>query len=261
MQSWHEQGYFTDDLRMKRTLVDADFMTLADIKRRSQGEKIFLSPLAELVSPPGLSRLLPRHGQLLDSPRQPIPQPFGRHATLDSYLANASTASASPVSSFGGSFVGQSVSPDPLAVGGRFVAQTVFGESPRVDRVNHGVFPTDGSPSMSQLNSRVMYADGPIVRSSSYDIHHNGNGQNQGVPWSASLVNGAPSWESQHAALNNPMSHPQEGHFASSLGHIQNDPFLTPGGQPQGIYDPSRGPFEFHDRFIPQPDNNDFLHS
>ena len=56
MQSWYDQQYFPDDLSMKRINIDNAWMTVADIRRRAAGEQIFLSPLRDVSSPPGLPR-------------------------------------------------------------------------------------------------------------------------------------------------------------------------------------------------------------
>lgn len=107
MQIWHDQMYFTDDLRMKRVQLDSDWMTVAEIKRRALGDQIFMSPLSELLPPPGLSRqpdgspfsqqnIFPHLNiePSLNSNIQQIPQ--GLNA--DPYLNGVSTRSDSPSS-------------------------------------------------------------------------------------------------------------------------------------------------------------------
>jgi hypothetical protein len=60
MQSWHDQGYFTLDLLMKRTQIDPEWISVGELVHRAAGPKIFLSPIIVSVppGPPGLTRRL-----------------------------------------------------------------------------------------------------------------------------------------------------------------------------------------------------------
>ena len=111
MQSWHDQGYFTSDLRMKRTQIDADWISVGELTKRATGPKIFLSPIMAPVplGPPGLTRRLDNLGDPLlrqrdpspfSAPHQPVPIRSLRTSTLDSYI-NGNSQSASPSSSAG----------------------------------------------------------------------------------------------------------------------------------------------------------------
>lgn len=111
MQSWHDQGYFTPDLLMKRTQFDTDWMSVGELTRRAAGPKIFLSPIMVPTppGPPGLTRHLDNtNGPLLrqrdpspfGAPHQPVPIRSLRTSTLDSYI-NGNSQSASPSSSAG----------------------------------------------------------------------------------------------------------------------------------------------------------------
>ena len=104
MQSWHDQGYFTPDLLMKRTQIDADWISVGELTHRAAGPKIFLSPLMTpaLPGPPGLTR---RPDNLNESnpfntPHQPVPIRSLHTSTLNSYI-NGNSQSASPSSSAG----------------------------------------------------------------------------------------------------------------------------------------------------------------
>lgn len=108
MQSWHDQGYFTPDLLMKRTQIDTDWVSVGELTRRASGPKIFLSPVVP-PGPPGLTRRLdnlsnpPLHQRdptPFSTPHQPVPIRSLRTSTLDSYI-NGNSQSASPSSSAG----------------------------------------------------------------------------------------------------------------------------------------------------------------
>lgn len=109
MQSWHDQGYFTPDLLMKRTQVDTEWISVGELTRRAAGPKIFLSPVIGPVppGPPGLTRRLESPSDPLlhqrdvnpfPAPHQPVPIRSLRTSTLDSYI-NGNSQSASPSSS------------------------------------------------------------------------------------------------------------------------------------------------------------------
>jgi len=111
MQSWYDQGYFTPDLLMKRTQIDAEWISVGELIHRAAGPKVFLSPIAVLVppGPPGLTRRLENPGDPLShqrdpspfgAPHQPTPIRSLRTSTLDSYI-NGNSQSASPSSSAG----------------------------------------------------------------------------------------------------------------------------------------------------------------
>ena len=126
MQKWHDDGYFTADLLMKRTNTDTEWIPVGELARRANGTKIFLSPLIPTNAPPGLSRRADSPMQSFfatpsentyNTPFQPVPQRMLRTSTLDSYLGSPSNLSDSPSSSFGaGRFSNES--PDPSAFGG-----------------------------------------------------------------------------------------------------------------------------------------------
>ncbi|EEB88143.1 hypothetical protein MPER_14184, partial [Moniliophthora perniciosa FA553] len=51
MQKWNDDGYFTPDLLMKRTTIDTEWISVAELARRTGGGKIFLSPIAPPMPP------------------------------------------------------------------------------------------------------------------------------------------------------------------------------------------------------------------
>ncbi|EIW86395.1 hypothetical protein CONPUDRAFT_148488 [Coniophora puteana RWD-64-598 SS2] len=131
MQKWHEEGYFTIDLLMKRTHIDREFVSVGELVRRAGGGKTFLSQPPP-SAPPGLvprtdSPLhnIPTHQANVFSGQSPVPIRNLRAATLDSYL-NAN--SDSPGSSFDTRF--NNGSPDPSAFGGRAGLGMHAGDSP-----------------------------------------------------------------------------------------------------------------------------------
>jgi len=111
MQTWHDQGYFTPDLLMKRTQLDTEWISVGELVRRASGPKIFLSPIM-VPAPPGPPGLIRRLENLDDPllhqrdsgpfgvPHQPVPIRSLRTPTLDSYI-NGKSQSASPSSSAG----------------------------------------------------------------------------------------------------------------------------------------------------------------
>ncbi|KZT67669.1 hypothetical protein DAEQUDRAFT_385710 [Daedalea quercina L-15889] len=130
MQRWHNEGYFNPDLLMKRTHLDTEWTSVGEMVRRAGANPIFLTSGVTTSAPPGLSRWpdVLVDGPSLDrnSPLQPIPTVSRRGSTLDSYLHNGSSASASPSSSFGGSRY-QNGSPDLSSFDGR-PGTNLFGE-------------------------------------------------------------------------------------------------------------------------------------
>jgi PERQ amino acid-rich with GYF domain-containing protein len=73
MQQWHDEGYFSADLLMKRTHLETEWLPVGELARRLGGDKIFLSPLIAAVVPPGLSRRV-------DATHQGFPPPVDRPA-------------------------------------------------------------------------------------------------------------------------------------------------------------------------------------
>ncbi|KAL5534141.1 hypothetical protein ACEPAG_602 [Sanghuangporus baumii] len=191
MQLWNDQGYFSDNLLMKRIHMDTEFAPLTDIKRRAQGERVFLSPLIDALPPPGLSHPVPapafnpilQRTGLVDPQRQSSPQSYGHNNALDSFNVNGSIT-GSPSSSFGGSFARGPISPDPMAIGSRFQRfDTVL--NGRVSAA--GSYSSSGSPAMPQA-VRQTFNDAPQPnRTSSVDVPAN-------VPWQLSNGNVAPGW-------------------------------------------------------------------
>ncbi|KAJ3767353.1 hypothetical protein FB446DRAFT_696431 [Lentinula raphanica] len=121
MQKWCDGGFFSDDLLMKRTYVDNEWIPMRDLKRRvGSVDKVFLTPIP-LYGPPGLIRRTdspfstPNEGVFQNGPFQPSPVRSLRATTYDSINSNYSD---SPTSSFGvaGRFV--DASPDPASFGG-----------------------------------------------------------------------------------------------------------------------------------------------
>lgn len=111
MQTWHDQGYFTPDLPMKRTQIDTEWISVRELTHRAAGPKIFLSPIMGPIppGPPGLTRRLEnlsdpllhqRDSSPFSAPHQPVPIRSLRTSTLDSYI-NGNSQSASPSSSAG----------------------------------------------------------------------------------------------------------------------------------------------------------------
>ncbi|EIN13245.1 hypothetical protein PUNSTDRAFT_139864 [Punctularia strigosozonata HHB-11173 SS5] len=122
MQKWHDDGYFTPDLRMRRTRIDRDWTTVAELWLRAGDEApIFLTPIMDVVAPPGLAR---RNDKVTESPitatppYQPVPQRTLRGNNLDAFLGDGSTPSDSPASSFGAARFGNGT-PELTGFGGR----------------------------------------------------------------------------------------------------------------------------------------------
>ncbi|CCM01314.1 uncharacterized protein FIBRA_03363 [Fibroporia radiculosa] len=121
MQRWHDEGYFSANLLMRRTHLDSEWTSVGEMTRRAGNAPVFLTPGVTSTAPPGLPR---RPDPLLEgpipdlgrgSPFQPIPIQNLRSTTLDPYLHGGSSSSASPSSSFGvARFVNGSPDPGPL---------------------------------------------------------------------------------------------------------------------------------------------------
>lgn len=163
MQKWFDEGYFTPDLLMKRTHMDADWIAVGILERRAAGGKIFLSQIPH--GPPGLAihaespkSYSPVHEQNMFNGYQPIPTRTLR-TTLDSYLSSSPTES--PSSSLGGGRFGDG-SPDPSTYGGRagsniyssdpnfggrtFGGRAALGKVPTIDTFNAYSAGGDSSP-------------------------------------------------------------------------------------------------------------------
>lgn len=157
MQKWHDDGYFTSDLLMKRTSLDTEWTAVGILARQSTGDKLFLSPPVPTL-PPGLLRQneglqqgipLPPD-QNFAGPYQPSPTRNLRSATLDSFIGSGSNPSDSPASSFGGGRFSNG-SPDPSAFGGRAggnvaPSERIFPGIPGVNAPdNYGAYPRRSS--------------------------------------------------------------------------------------------------------------------
>ncbi|KAI5124605.1 hypothetical protein M0805_004215 [Coniferiporia weirii] len=265
MQFWHDQNYFfTDGLMMKRTHIDAEFMPLAEIKRRAQGERIFLSPIIDVVPPPpglghissgpGLNPVFHRRNAL-DSPRQPTPQNYIRSSTLDSHLNTSSTASGSPSSSYGGNFGRPSISPDHIAVGNRLPNQRFAADISSNGRLSTGSFSSNSSPAMPHAARHVYNDSIQPNRSSSYDAQTS-------VPWQTPQNGDIRAWggpseatqkQNQMGRLEPLVGVSPGGHstfmreppYTAPMGHAPVDPFVLP-------------PDPMH-RLYEQPEHPDFL--
>jgi PERQ amino acid-rich with GYF domain-containing protein len=123
MKKWHDEGYFSANLLMKRNHLGTEWLRVEELARRSSGDKIFLSPLLTVVVPPGWSRRVdiihqgfppPVDPPTYNGPHHPTPVRTLRASTLDSYLGSNSNPSDSPSSSFGAGGSGNGT-PDPAA--------------------------------------------------------------------------------------------------------------------------------------------------
>ena len=122
MQKWYDDGYFTPNLLMKRTTIDAEWTSVGELLQRAGNPRIFLTPLIAAPPPPGF----PRRDPLLDgpapdgtfgSPFQPVPARALRVSAVDAFMHNGSLVPDSPSSSFSaGRF--SNGSPDPTTFGG-----------------------------------------------------------------------------------------------------------------------------------------------
>jgi PERQ amino acid-rich with GYF domain-containing protein len=162
MQVWHDQGYFTPDLLMKRNTLDVEWVSMAELQLRATGPKIFLCPIIppQISGPPGLSRRQDDNfSQQPFGTHQPAP---GRPFRTNSYINGASVHSESPSSSFGAGRFGNN-SPDPSGFGGR-AGGAVFGDSSLASSRRS----TFGDTSIDLAGPRSPYTNGP-ARSTSYD--------------------------------------------------------------------------------------------
>jgi len=196
MQKWHDDGYFTPDLLMKRTNLDNDWTPVGELMRRAGGGKLFLTPPAPSL-PPGLIRRTdsPQHAyplppeQSFNGPFQPAPMRSLRSTTLDTYFGTGSNPSDSPASSFGARF--SNGSPDPSAFGGR-ANQYAAGEIG--DRF--GGFPLNDSPAR-----RSTFGDGFVdSRTQGFGNSYNVNGAytTNASPWPTSNLNMGATFETMN---------------------------------------------------------------
>lgn len=150
MQRWHDEGYFSPDLLIKRTHLDTDWTPVGEMARRAGSNPVFLTPFPASPTPPGLPRrpdpLLegPTVERVQHAPYQPVPTRSLRSSTFDSFLQNGSSTPESPTSSFGaGRF--PTASPDPNILDGRVVNQHLYnqvghrmsGYQPDIDPMAH----------------------------------------------------------------------------------------------------------------------------
>ncbi|KAG1755061.1 uncharacterized protein EDB91DRAFT_270280 [Suillus paluster] len=181
MQKWFDEGYFTPDLRMKRTHIDRDWTAVGILDRQAAGGKIFLSQFPMSTSPPGLSirtdssqNYSPAHEHNTFSGYQPVPTRTLRSATLDPYH-NSASPSDSPPSSFGGGRFGNG-SPDTSALGGRigglYTSDSGFGSHSFTGNV--GPFGPVGDP-RSSFNNLAPGRTSSLDTFSTYK--NNGNSQ------------------------------------------------------------------------------------
>ncbi|KAF8559289.1 hypothetical protein OG21DRAFT_1480668 [Imleria badia] len=199
MQKWFDEGYFTPDLLMKRTHIDADWIAVGILERRAAGGKIFLSQISN--GPPGLTihtespkSYSPVHEQNMFNGYQPVPTRTLR-TTLDSYL-NGSSPIESPSSSLGGGRFGNG-SPDPSTFGGR-AGSNVYSSDPTLggratfqDSVSDARTlnnnPSGRAPTIDTFNAYTgggdnsLWSAGPRPISQNFDDneqHHYSNGFN-----------------------------------------------------------------------------------
>ncbi|TFK30716.1 hypothetical protein FA15DRAFT_608163 [Coprinopsis marcescibilis] len=224
MQKWYDDGYFTLDLPMKRTHLDAEWMTLDElIKRATIVDKIFLCTLLSVNgAPPGLARRNGSPSQVgtgqgdnaFSNPYQPTAHPL-LNPTLDSL--NGSNPSDSPASNLG--HFGTS-SPDPLAFGNR--ANLGYGGDANLHPFSGGV---DMTPLRHRQVPEYMH-ESPlrlhspftnVIGNHSLDYGYPGFNPVQTSPW-------AP-----------PQNYPNYNHgagfvansFGTSQGYIGHNPTIT----------------------------------
>ncbi|PBL00440.1 hypothetical protein ARMGADRAFT_982585 [Armillaria gallica] len=183
MQKWHDEGYFTADLLMRRTHLDTDWTSVGELTRRIGGPQIFLTPIMPTL-PPGLSRHVdsPQHIYAIPQdqfnvPFQPAPIRSLRSSTLDTYLGS-SNVSDSPASSLGAGRYSNG-SPDPNAFGGR--AGNFISPDPGVSGRRHNF--VDGG-----MDHRSFGQFAPN-RSATVDSTYSVNGSFVSNPWPNSTGN------------------------------------------------------------------------
>jgi PERQ amino acid-rich with GYF domain-containing protein len=209
MQKWHDEGYFSADLLMKRTHLETEWLPVGELARRSGGDKIFLSPMLAAVVPPGLSRRVdtthqgfppPVDQPTYNGPYHPAPVRTLRASTLDSYLGSNSNPSDSPSSSFGAGGFGNG-SPDPAAFSDPVVNNKYLGTDSSIGIRAAVEFSAHSDPSIGfgtmkrntshdplvdpSLNIRSSYGNIPPGRGDSYGFSSSHNPSQQ-QPWSVS---------------------------------------------------------------------------
>ena len=182
MQKWFDEGYFTPDLLMKRTHIDADWIAVGILERRTAGGKIFLSqisngPLGLAIHTDSPKSYSPVHEQNMFNGYQPVPTRTLR-TTLDSYL-NGSSPTESPSSPLGAGGFGNG-SPDPSTFGGR---------------VGSNVYPSDPTFGGRTFGGRAAFQDSvsdartlnnnPLGRAPTIDTFNAYSGGGGSSPWSA----------------------------------------------------------------------------
>jgi PERQ amino acid-rich with GYF domain-containing protein len=182
MQKWFDEGYFTPDLLMKRTHIDADWIAVGILERRAVGGTIFLSQISN--SPPGLvihtespKSYSPVHEQNMFSGYQPVPTRTLR-TTLDSYL-NGSSPTESPSSPLGAGRFGNG-SPDPCTFSGR-AGSNVYSSDPSFGGRSFGgraAFQDSVSDARTLNNT-------PLGRAPTIDTFNAYGGGGDSSPWSA----------------------------------------------------------------------------
>ncbi|KAH7883792.1 hypothetical protein F5I97DRAFT_1813828 [Phlebopus sp. FC_14] len=206
MQKWFDEGYFTADLLMKRTNMDADWITVGELERRVGGGKIFLSRLSISSGPPALTvhtdspqGYSPIHEQNAFNGYQPVPTRNLRAATLDSYLNNASPSESS-TESFGAGRFGNG-SPDPSVFGGRVGSNMYSGDPTFGTRGFGGV----RAPFQDQVTEARSFNSVELARTPSIDTFNNG---------------GVSPWPTAHGQTNQGFSgneqHPFSNGFSSA---------------------------------------------
>ncbi|KAJ8090529.1 kinesin-like protein [Marasmius tenuissimus] len=236
MQKWNDDGYFTPDLLMKRTQLDMEWISVAELARRTGGGKMFLSPISPPM-PPGLARrtdspfgLANEQNMFNNSPYQPSPIRSIRSSTLDSYIGTGSNPSDSPASSFGGGRFSNG-SPDPAAFGGR-VGQYGAGDI-GAGRVAGFGMTGDASPALS--GRRNTFAESAEYRSPSlsHAVPQRGSTVDNGFG-----INGAGGfnspWQSGHfdglsGGRSSADSSGYQAGFGNSSGLIMNAASLPSG--------------------------------
>ncbi|EGO02779.1 hypothetical protein SERLA73DRAFT_119817 [Serpula lacrymans var. lacrymans S7.3] len=212
MQKWHDEGYFTPNLLMKRTHLDTEWIPVGELARRAIGGKVFLSQPFNAVVPPGLSLRTesplasspsPQDHNSLNGHYQPVPTRSLRTSTLDSYINAPSNTSDSPPSSLGAARFSNG-SPDPSSFGGRggnmnmYSSESTFG--------GRGFVANDGSPFSgggrgaafheTAMDSRSTYGNvmpGIPVRAPSVDSFGYGTFNGGGTPWPSTALSNSNS--------------------------------------------------------------------
>ena len=197
---------------MRRSQLDTEWTSVAELARRTGGGKIFLSPLSPPM-PPGLARrmdspfgLANEQNTFNNSPYQPSPIRSIRSSTLESYIGTGSNPSDSPASSFGGGRFSNG-SPDPAAFGGR-VGQYGAGDIGG-SRVGGFGIAGDASPALS--GRRNTFAESVEYRSPS--LTH-------ALPQRGSTLDNGFGINGGAGGFNSPW---QSGHFDNSGGRSSAD--------------------------------------